>query len=147
MREQERTTTLPGVLATIAAGFDLTARHLWLLLLPVILDTFYWLGPRLRFQTLIEQLLAMLPEEAELLDLASQLGQVAPQTNLITTLTVQLVGVPALMAGFSPEKTPMASQVIDVDSWLTWFALFATYYCDRIVIYGRLLHVDRFCRR
>ena len=40
MREQERTTTLPGVLATIAAGFDLTARHLWLLLLPIILDTY-----------------------------------------------------------------------------------------------------------
>jgi hypothetical protein len=127
MREQERTTTLPGVLATIAAGFDLTARHLWLLLLPVILDTFYWLGPRLRFQTLIEQLLAMLPEEAEVLDLASQLGQVAPQTNLATTLTVQLVGVPALMAGFSPKNTPVASQVIDVDNWLTWFGLFATF--------------------
>lgn len=127
MREQERTTTLPGVLATIAAGFDLTARHLWLLLLPVILDTFYWLGPRLRFQTLIEQLLAVLPKETEVLDLASQLGQVAPQTNLFTTLTVQLVGVPALMVGSAPEKTPLASRVIDVDSWLTWFGLLATF--------------------
>jgi hypothetical protein len=52
---------------------------------------------------------------------------VAPQTNLFTTLTVQLVGVPALMVGFAPEKTPLASQVIDVDSWLTWFGLFATF--------------------
>lgn len=69
----------------------------------------------------------MLPEEAEVLDLASQLGQVAPQTNLFTTLTVQLVGVPALMVGFAPEKTPLASQVIDIDNWSTWFGLFATF--------------------
>lgn len=127
MREQERTTALPGVLATIAAGFDLTARHLWLLLLPVILDIFYWLGPRLRFQTLIEQVLALLPEEAEVLDLAAQLGEVASQTNLFTTITVQLIGVPALMVGFSPEKTPLATQVIDIDNWLSWFVLFATF--------------------
>ena len=127
MREQERTTTLPGVLATIAAGFDLTARHLWLLLLPIILDTFYWLGPRLRFQTLIEQLLAMLPEEMEFLDFATQLGELAPQTNLFTTVTVQLIGVPALMAGFTPDKLPLTPQVIDIDNWLTWFGLFAAF--------------------
>ena len=73
MHEQEKSTTLPGIFATISAGFDLTARHLWLLLLPVILDIFYWLGPRLRFQNLItqltEQMLEMLPAEAEVLAL------------------------------------------------------------------------------
>jgi hypothetical protein len=124
MHEQERTTTLPGVLATISAGFDLTARHLWLLLIPAILDTFYWLGPRLRFQTLIEQLLDMLPAEAEVLDLASQLADVAPQTNLFTTLTVQLIGVPALMAGLAPEMTPLATQNLEVNNWPDWFGLF-----------------------
>jgi hypothetical protein len=124
MHEQETTTTLPGVLATISAGFDLTARHLWLLLLPAILDIFYWLGPRLSFQTLIEQLLEMLPVEAEVLDLASQLVEVAPQTNLFTTLTVQLIGVPALMAGLAPETTPLTSQIFEVSSWPAWIGLF-----------------------
>jgi hypothetical protein len=124
MHEQERTTTLPGVLATISAGFDLTARHLWLLILPAILDIFYWLGPRLRFQTLIEQLLETLPVEAEVLDLASQLADIAPQTNLFTTLTVQLIGIPALMAGLAPEITPLTTQNFEVNNWPTWLGLF-----------------------
>ena len=124
MREQERTTTLPGVFATISAGFDLTARHLWLLLLPAILDVFYWLGPRLRFQTLLEQLLNMLPAEAEVLDLSTQLADIAPHTNLFTTLTVQLIGVPALMVGLAPQTTPLTSQNIEVSDWSSWFGLF-----------------------
>lgn len=124
MQESESTTTLPGVLATISAGFDLTARHLWLLLLPATLDIFYWLGPRLSFQALIEQLLEMLPAEAEVLDLASQLVEVAPQTNLFTTLSVQLIGVPALMAGLAPETTPLTTQNFEVNSWSAWLGLF-----------------------
>jgi hypothetical protein len=95
MHEQERTTTLPGVLATISAGFDLTARHL-----------------------------EMLPVEAEVLDLASQMADVAPQTNLFTVLTVQLIGVPALMAGLAPEMTPLTTQNFEVNNWPAWLGLF-----------------------
>jgi hypothetical protein len=127
MQEQEQITTLPGVFATIAAGFDLTAKHLWLLILPVILDVFYWLGPRLRFQNLIEQVLALLPEEADLLDLGTQLAQVAPRTNLFTTLTVQLIGVPALMVGQVPDKTPISTQVVEIGTWLSWLGLFVAF--------------------
>ena len=131
MREQERTTTLPGIIATISAGFDLTARHLWLLLLPVILDIFYWLGPRLSFRKLIvqltEQMLEMLPAEAEVLALGEQLAQLAdaaPQTNLFTVLTVQLIGVPALMVGLAPETTPLTTQHLEVNNWPAWLGLF-----------------------
>ncbi len=127
MQEQEQITTLPGVFATIAAGFDLITKHLWLLLLPVILDVFYWLGPRLRFQDLIEELLAVLPAEADILDVGSQLMQVAPRTNLFTTLTVQLIGVPALIVGQAPEKTPISSQVIDISTWSSWLGLFVLF--------------------
>ncbi len=124
MRELEKTTALPGIFATISAGFDLTARHLWLLTVPVVLDVFYWLGPRMRFQDLIAQLLELLPAEAEVLELGSQLADAAPRTNLFTSLTVQLIGVPALMVGMSPESTPVATQVHDVSSWSTWLGLF-----------------------
>lgn len=127
MREQESTTTLPGVFATISAGFDLTARHLWLLIVPVILDVFYWLGPRLRFQGLIEQLLKLLPAEAEVLELGTQLADAAPHTNLFTSLTLQLIGVPALMVGLAPEVTPLAVQFYDVSNWSTWLGLFLVF--------------------
>jgi hypothetical protein len=127
MREQESTTPLPGVFATISAGFDLITKHLWLLLFPVIFDIFYWLGPRLRFQTLIEQFLEMLPAEGAVLDLPAQLTTIAPQTNLFTTLSVQLIGIPALMVGLAPETTPIEPQVIELESWLSWFGLFVIF--------------------
>ncbi len=134
MREQENTSTLPGVLATISAGFDVVTKHLWLLLIPALLDVFYWLGPRLRFQTLIEQFLAMLPAEAGQFGLAEQIASIGPQTNLFTTLTVQLIGVPALMIGLAPEETPITPQVIELDSWSTWFGFFIIF-----SIFGLLL--------
>lgn len=124
MQKKEQISKLPGVFATVAAGFDLTAKHLWLLLLPVILDVLYWLGPRLRFQELIEAILALLPEEADVLGIGSQLAEVAPRTNLFTSLTVQLIGVPALMVGQVPEETPIATQVIEINNWWSWIILF-----------------------
>ncbi|MDX1415756.1 MAG: hypothetical protein R3293_16280 [Candidatus Promineifilaceae bacterium] len=127
MQEQKQISTLPGVFATLAAGFDLIAKHLWLLLIPVILDVFYWLGPRLRFQELIRGMLALLPEEADLLDVGSQLAELAPRTNLFTTLSVQLIGVPALMVGQVPEKTPLTPPVFEVSSWLNWIGLFTAF--------------------
>ncbi len=127
MQEKEQITTLPGVFATIAAGFDLTAKHLWLLILPVLLDVFYWLGPRLRFQKLIEQAVASLPAEADMLNVTPQLLEIAPRTNLFTTLTVQLIGVPALMVGLVPEQTPMNSLAIPVNGWFSFFGLFLVF--------------------
>lgn len=123
MQEKEQITTLPGVFTTIAAGFDLTAKHLWLIILPVILDVFYWLGPRLQFQNLIEQAVASLPAEADLLNVTPQLLEIAPRTNLFTTLTVQLIGVPALMVGLVPEKTPMESLALPINNYASFFGL------------------------
>ena len=124
MQEQEQITTLPSVFATIAAGFDLIAKHLWLLVLPVILDIFFWLGPRLRFQKIIEQLVALFPKDADVLNVGPQLLEIAPRTNLFTTLTVQLIGVPALMVGQVPEKTPIPTQALEISGWLNWIGLF-----------------------
>ena len=38
---------LPGIIDTLSAGFQTVNRHLYLLLVPILLDLFYWLGPRL----------------------------------------------------------------------------------------------------
>ena len=45
----------PGLIATLSAGFELTTHHLWLITLPLILDIFYWLGPRLSVQRIVEE--------------------------------------------------------------------------------------------
>jgi len=123
-RQKENTTPLRGVWQTIAAGFDLTSKHLWLVILPVILDCFLWLGPRLSGRLLIEQFVGMLPADPTLADLNSQLLALAPRTNLFTSLSVPLAGIPALMVGVTPEKTPLTPQVIELNSVGLWLGLF-----------------------
>ncbi len=125
MQKRKEITTLPGVFSTVAAGFDLTAKHLWLLILPILLDTFYWLGPRLTFQEVIEQMLAVLPDDPAITDMASQLLTLAPYTNLFTNLTVRLIGVPALMTGLAPDQTPMPTTAVSIASPGMLLLLFA----------------------
>lgn len=120
MQKQSNSRPIPGVMATLAAGFDLTTKHLWLLLLPVLLDGFLWLGPRLSIRPLIEQLLLYWPPDPNLEILAEQMRTLAPQTNLFTFMSIPLIGVPALMAGISPAQTPFAVTVTEVSGLGTW---------------------------
>lgn len=129
MQNNEQTRTFPGVLATLAAGFDLTAKHIWLLLLPALLDIFLWVGPRLRFEALIAQVLSLVPSEPSITQLVGQLVELGSRTNLFTALSVQVFGVPALMAGLAPEHAPLAAVVWDVPHWLAWLTLFGLLTC------------------
>lgn len=36
----------PGVFGSLRTGFDVVANHVWLIFLPIALDVFLWLGPR-----------------------------------------------------------------------------------------------------
>jgi hypothetical protein len=123
MQEQEQKSTTTGVWSALAAGFDLTAKHPWLLLLPMLLDLFIWLGPRLRFQRIIEQLVAELPPEVEVMELTQQLIELGPFTNLFSVLSVPIIGVPALLAGLSPERTPLSTVALDISNGSDWLLL------------------------
>ena len=123
MQKQEQKSTSPGVWSALAAGFDLTARHPWLLLLPILVDIFIWLGPRLRFQTIIEQLVTNLPAEVEVMEITQQLIEIGPLTNLFTVISVPLIGVPALLAGLTPEKTPLTAEILEISKGTEWLAL------------------------
>ena len=130
VQKQGQTTALPGVFSTLSAGFELTTRYLWLMVIPAALDLFLWIGPRLSFRALIEQLLttslAQLPAGMLALD-SDALMAAAGQINHFTYLSVSLLGVPALMAGPMPEKTPIVPAVIEgggLGAWLGWLVVF-----------------------
>jgi hypothetical protein len=124
MQQQEETTTTPGVWSALTSGFDLTAKHPWLLLLPIAVDMFFWLGPRLSFESILVEIVASLPQEAQVVDLAGQLTAAGPQTNLFTVLSLPFIGVPTLLAGLAPEKTPLVPEVFDIGSGTQWLWLF-----------------------
>ena len=44
----------PGVISSIKAGFDTIATHITAILLPLLLNLFLWLGPRLRMNALFD---------------------------------------------------------------------------------------------
>lgn len=105
---------MPGVIATITAGFELTTSHPWLIALPIILDILFWIGPRLSIEVLIDRAQSVISQDPGLTEMANQLVEVASGYNLFTSLSVPLVGIPALMGGISPENSPLIPLLMPV---------------------------------
>ncbi|NHZ71955.1 MAG: hypothetical protein GWP17_02585 [Aquificales bacterium] len=124
MQNNEELAPPPGIWRTIAAGFDLTTKHLWLLILPILVDAFLWLGPRLSSRPIIEQMVGLLPQDAALQDISEQMLALAPRTNLFTSLSVPFIGIPVLMVGATPENTPLPVEITELANPLAWLGLF-----------------------
>jgi hypothetical protein len=54
----------PGLLASLMAGFDSVANHIAVILPPVLLDLFLWLGPHLQLKGFLQPLIDRLPSLA-----------------------------------------------------------------------------------
>ncbi|MEM7118625.1 MAG: hypothetical protein AAF614_39775 [Chloroflexota bacterium] len=136
-QDQTQSSALPGIGATLAAGFDLTTKHIWLLVFPVLLDLFYWLGPRLSFTNLFQNFIQLQQAQAAdnpfLSDFSSQLLTDIPATNLYSMLSLPFIGVPTLMAGL-PESSPLAPSVVEIQSWSSWLSFLVV-----LVVVGLLL--------
>ncbi len=113
----------PGVINSVAAGFELTTSHLWFALVPVVLDLFLWLGPRLSVTRLMPRLLEVFPPDEAIAVYTDQLLALAPRVNLLSALSFPLIGVPALMAGPSAEQTPLPTAAVELTSISSWFWL------------------------
>lgn len=122
-----------GVLEALAMGFDRVRRQPWLMILPLLLDLFLWVGPRLEAQSLYAQfepdlksLSAELDADGQLAvqDMSSLLKDFLGRYNLFSWLSVGIVGVPAvnttvdattpLVTGAPPAKLSIA----DVGTYL-----------------------------
>jgi hypothetical protein len=100
-----------GVIGCLTAGFEILGQNPWLIVLPVLLDLFLWLGPRLSIAPLLQGILAMMraqrapdPQVAyqwtQATDLLQQLGE---KFNLLALLgTLPLLDVPSLLAQHAP---------------------------------------------
>ncbi len=126
----------PGLVAALAAGFDITANHVAIILMPIVLDVFLWLGPRLRMKTLLQPVMdqlanATIPVSASLPDAASlQLlySEFLTRFNLFGLLRTFPLGVSSLMsAGVTdtlPLGAPITWQVSSYSEMLaSWFVI------------------------
>ena len=114
---------LPGIIATLVAGFELATSHLWLLAFPIILDLFYWLGPRLRIMDAVSESVAILRDEPAFASLVDNMIELAPSINLFTSLSVPVIGIPALMGGMIPEETPIKTVNYEIGSDFSWILI------------------------
>ena len=120
----------PGVFGALKAGFDLTSNRMMLILLPLALDLFLWLAPRLSGANLFG---ALLRDWMEFSGNAGYPVQNAPAltervetlglVNVLTWLRTFPVGIPSLLSGIMPGslplQTPLGAQgVIQIPSVL-----------------------------
>ncbi len=126
----------PSLIGCLRKGFDAIANHVVLILFPITLDVFLWLGPRLKVTRLVEGMLASWNEfyssgaipNDEALRIGQQVwGAIGERLNLFIFLRTYPIGVFSLMAGVQPMQSPLVEPLaIQVSSLravlLAWLA-------------------------
>jgi len=111
----------PGVISSLRAGFEAVSSHVILIVMPLILDLFLWLGPRLSVSEILSPVYQMFfdqvrkgmtsPEEARQMvifqDLFNEGLQHYNLASLISRLQTFPIGIPSLMAKTMPVDTPL----------------------------------------
>jgi hypothetical protein len=117
------------------AGFDSVANHIAVILPPVLLDLFLWLGPHLRLKQFLQPVIAQLPTLAntfpasfpDLATIQSTWTGIADTFNLFVILRTFPVGITSLL-GFqmpaqSPWGVPLTLDAGSFESILGWALL------------------------
>ena len=117
----------PGLVASLMRGFDSVANHVLVILPPVLIDLFLWLGPHLRLKSYFQPFIARLPSLADAFpsnfpDVATVqqtwLGFV-DRFNLFILLRTFPIGVTSLLSFQLPGQTPIGAPTsLDAGSFL-----------------------------
>jgi hypothetical protein len=108
----------PSLTGSLRAGFDATANHIELLLLPVLIDLLLWFGPHLRLDDLVARIFDELKGQVEmsaagtsdLLQLSGEFWSLlAKRLNLFSAIRSYPVGIPSLMIATQPVTSPIGT--------------------------------------
>lgn len=115
----------PGVIGSLRAGFDAVASHVWLILVPLVLDIVLWLGPRLSVDGLLRPFVRYVFAQARRGVAASEMNQFLEAQrifldglqsfNLLSVagkLRTFPIGISSLLAQRMPVDTPLGEQSI-----------------------------------
>ncbi len=124
-----------GTLACVTTGFEVAARNPLLIVLPLMLDVFLWLGPRLSIapilqglKVFINQWLQVDSSAVQATDAAALMSQILEELsksfNLFSLLhPAPLLGVPVMMPGQLSAVSPLGAQpAMEVASTLLMLA-------------------------
>jgi len=100
----------PGIISSIKAGFDTIATHITAILLPLLLNLFLWLGPRLRMNALFDLVKGDAVQiwkaggvpETDIQRVLTWYNETIPSVNLFWLMRTLPIGISSLLF---PQKT------------------------------------------
>lgn len=105
----------PGLIASLARGFDSVANHILVILPPLLFDLFLWLGPRLSLETLRPRMLSMVSATlrgapaSQAIPIHTQVNDFLQGFNLFSALRTFPVGTFSLLSYQIPTQTPLGT--------------------------------------
>ena len=133
MQKLETLPPPPGVIGSLRAGFDAVSGHVKLILFPLVLDLWLWLGPRFSVDRLLSPYMKFLFEQAgrglaspddmqRIAGVQASFMEALERFNLLSLLGKLVtfpIGVSSLLVGTMPVATPYGEQrVMQVSSML-----------------------------
>jgi hypothetical protein len=120
-----------GVIDTLSTAFRRVGQRLWLIIIPVLLDLFFWFGPRLSVASVVDDLVSVLernmaaaPTSAGLPDsmaMAQALQETVGSVNLFSFLAWGGLGMPSILSAQPIGWWP--ADVIEVAGIAQWALL------------------------
>jgi len=121
----------PGIINSIKAGFDIVATHITAILLPLLLNLFLWLGPRLRMDALFNSMKANVLSiwksggiSADDIQRAMDLYEkTIPKINIFWIFHTIPIGISSLFLPQKISQTPLgdpATLQVSAASLLVW---------------------------
>jgi hypothetical protein len=86
-----------GIIRSLSGGFDAITKRIWLISIPVLLDLYLWIGPRLSIYQLVKRALSSTSQE-ELLALTEAIEQASQGFNAFSFLIIRKLGMPSLIS-------------------------------------------------
>ena len=135
-----------GIIASLVTGFEAINTRLELILLPLALDLFLWLGPHLSISPLVPQVEAAMSSviaaagnypatQSNFQVIRRALEDYGATFNVFSFLSTAPLGLPSLLAGRGPVLTPAGNPVVwTVNSVPLYLLLWGTF-----VLLGLLL--------
>ncbi len=147
---ETRAAAPPGLIDTLQAGFDTVNHNLWVLVLPIAIDLFFWLGPQLTLGSLADWVGQTGSESVSRGLLAQVFGSQAAAAvptipsyyNLFWLLSLPLIGIPSFKAG-DPGMGPMVQVASVIEGTFVLLVLTLAGLSVAALFYGLLAQAVR----
>jgi hypothetical protein len=103
LQKLEKLPPPPGVINSLRAGFEVVSSHVWLILAPIAMDVFLWLGPRVGVENFLSSI------AARLIELMAGTSPFPPQDIQALNTTVEFFGRLNLMSWLRTFPVGIAS--------------------------------------